>query len=134
MSFLMWWWVPHLWTRTTWQEYSRVSRRGQEPAICDLRDLFHFEILWLHSDYKMSLSRSLSHYKRMYKWKLPQCLGYNLELWLASSGSAGIEVLSDCALCLRATDHDFGAKYSLESTTVSATMSQCSRLASYLGV
>lgn len=33
-----------------------------------------------------------------------------------------LEVLSDCTLSLRATDHDFGAKYSLESTIVYLTL------------
>lgn len=33
-----------------------------------------------------------------------------------------LEVLSDCTLSLRATDHDFGAKYSLESTIVYPTL------------
>lgn len=60
----------------------------------------------------------------MYKWKLPQCLAYDLEnrtligllrqLWNGK--------FFQLVPCVRATDDDFRAKYSLESTIVYPTV------------
>ena len=135
MSFLMRWWVPYLWTRTTWQEY--CSYRFQEEdrkLLQDFRDFFCFKILWLQNvifrkpltlekDVQMVVTSMSGLWLRKYNsdWSVQAALE--------------LEVLSGCSLCLRATDDDFGAKYSLESTIVyPVALSQCSRLPFYLGV
>lgn len=115
------WWVRHFWSRTSWQEYcGRVSRSRQEAAVCDLRDLFHPEILWLQN---VTYRKSLALEKDV-QMEITSVSG----LWLRTQNSdwplqaaLELEVLSDSALSFRVTDRDFGTKYGLESTIVYPT-------------
>lgn len=53
--------------------------------------------------------------------EITQCLAYDLENKILIDlfrQPWNLQALSNCALCLMAPDHDFGTKYSLESTIV----------------
>lgn len=74
-------------------------------------------------DYRASLSGNLLLYQRMYKWKLPHCLASDLENRTLCGQSWNWKFFQTVLwLSLRATDHDCGAKYSPESTTVYLTL------------
>lgn len=114
-----WWWGFQQWTgnRSTWPQRSLPVWYSVSPE-CHFQEVSRFRKGCRNGNY---LSVGLLWLRN---WSSD---------WL-DQGALELDVLSDYFLSLRATDHDFGAKYSIESTIVYPTRSQDSRLAAYLGV